>query len=128
MPGFLVGSRKIDVELKNRFPQRCVQESLDLPRQTAKRNTLNKFMGDKVLAETPEAIMVLEGYLLNKTALFSRYSVSSAAELMDRMYRENGDAFFADFRGEFSGAFYDKALDKWLVFTNHTGTNPVFYA
>ena len=128
MPGFLVGSRKIDVELKNRFPERCVQESLDLPRQTAKRNTLNKFMGDKVLAETPEAIMVLEGYLLNKTALFSRYSVSSAAELMDRMYRENGDAFFADFRGEFSGAFYDKALDKWLVFTNHTGTNPVFYA
>ena len=75
MPGFLVGSRKTDVELKNRFPERCVQESLDLPRQTAKRNTLNKFMGDKVLAETPEAIMVLEGYLLNKTALFSRYGL-----------------------------------------------------
>lgn len=128
MPGFLVGSRKTEAELKNRYPERCVQERLELLHQTAKRNTLNKFMGDKVLTETHEAIMVLEGYLLNKTELFLQYEASSVAELMNSMYRRNGDEFFADFRGDFSGAFYDKTLDKWLVFTNHTGASPVFYA
>lgn len=128
MPGFFVSNQRVDIRLENRFPERCVAEQLDLPRQTVKRNTLNKFMRDKGIAETPEALVVLEGYLLNKADLFSRYQVSSVEALMLKMYQAEGDTFFQAFRGEFSGAFYDKALDKWLVFTNHTGTNPVFYA
>lgn len=35
--------------------------------------------------------------------------------------------FFAELRGGFSGAFYDKLQKKWLVFTNHMGDKAVFY-
>lgn len=128
MPGFFVSDQNVNVQLVNFFPERCVEEQLNLEYQTAKRNTLNKFMSDKTLTETSEAVVVLEGYLLNKTKLFSEYGASTIEEMMLKMYREKGDTFFEVFRGEFSGAFYDKLSDKWLVFTNHTGTNPVFYA
>lgn len=127
MPGFFVSDHKVDIRLVNKYPERCVEEQLELSHQTAKRNTLNKFMLDKTLAEMSEALVVLEGYLLNKKDLFSRYEAASVEELMLNMYRAEGDTFFSEFRGEFSGALYDKSLDKWLVFTNHSGTNPVFY-
>lgn len=128
MPGFFVSDPCVEIQLVNYYPERCVAEQLELSDRTVKRNTLNKFMQDKVLMETPEAIMVLDGYLLNKDVLFETYGVSSVSEMMLCMYREKGDTFFSTFRGEFSGAYYDKKLDKWLVFTNQTGTNPVFYA
>lgn len=127
MPGFFVSDRELTTALRDRFPERCVAEALELPGQTARRNTLNKFMQDKTLAQTAEAVTVLEGYLLNKRELFARYRVENVAALMERMYREKGETFFQDFRGEFAGAFYDKKAAVWLIFTNHTGTNPVFY-
>ena len=40
----------------------------------------------------------------------------------------NGDTFFNEFRGSFSGAFYDKRKDKWLIYTGHTGEKQIFYA
>lgn len=117
----------MDIKLKNRYPERCVQETLKSFSGTIGRNTLNKFMHDKTLTETDGEITVLEGYLLNKKELFANYKSNTVAELMSQMYRKNGETFFTEFRGSFSGAFYDKALDQWLIFTNHTGDCPVFY-
>lgn len=128
MPGFFASNRKIDVALINRFPDRCVSQSLAKPGLTAARNTLNKFMQDKALSETAEAITILEGFLLNKHTLFQKYHATTVDTLMIQMYQEKGDEFFSEFRGGFSGAYYDKSQDKWLVFTNHTGDQPVFYA
>lgn len=128
MPGFFVSNRKVDIELINRFPERCLKETVSSDRYTAKRHTLNKFMLDKTLSDTEDYVLVLEGVLLNKMALFQQYDVSTVDDLMVQMYHEKGDEFFADFRGGFSGAIFDKTADKWLVFTNHAGDIPVFYA
>lgn len=72
-------------------------------------------------------IVVAEGYLLNKTELFRKYTASTMTELISHMYRDCGEAFFTEFRGCFSGAIYVKEENKWIVYTNHVGDNPVFY-
>lgn len=128
MPGFFVSNRRLALEPYDPCPGRCVREALDLPGQTAARCTLDRFMRDKALARTREGFVVLEGYLLNRAQLMARYAAASVPELMSRMYRERGDAFFSAFQGEFSGALYDGAEDKWLIFTSQSGACPVFYA
>lgn len=128
MPGFFISNQRLEVKLKNRYPEHCVQEELVSSDWTVRRNTLNKFMQDKTLTETETEITVLDGYLLNKKELFDRYESTTVAELMTRMYREKGETFFSEFRGSFSGAFYDKVQDQWIVFTNHAGDHTVFYA
>ena len=126
MPGFFVSDRKTKFQLHNRYPQRCIREEIPSA-GTVRRHTLNKFIEDKTFCETDSLILIAEGYLLNKTALFARYGVQSVATLMETMYRAEGEAFFAAFRGAFSGALYDKEKDLWLLYTNHTGDKAVFY-
>lgn len=94
---------------------------------TAQRQTLNKFIQDKAFEETDQLIIVAEGYLLNKTALFAKYGASSVAGLISQMLERNGESFLSEFRGCFSGAVYVKAENKWLVYTNQIGDNPIFY-
>ena len=126
MPGFFVSDRKTKFQLHNRYPQRCIREEIPSA-GTVRRHTLNKFIEDKTFCETDSLILIAEGYLLNKTALFARYGVQSVATLMETMYRAEGEAFFAAFRGAFSGALYDKEKDLCLLYTNHTGDKAVFY-
>lgn len=128
MPGFFVSNKKVDIELKNMFPERCRKEEITSSDFTAKRNTLNKFLNDKTLSDSDGYFVALEGILLNKTDLFNEYKVDDVTSLSVKMYLEKGDEFFADFRGGFTGAFYDKKNNKWLIFTNHAGDIPVFYA
>lgn len=129
MPGFFVNNLGVDIELHNYFPERCVLEKISCEENIiAKRNTLNKFMFDKTFEETEESIMILEGYLLNKKELFEQYHVNSISSLMYSMYYAGDNEFFSAFRGAFSGVFYDKRKDKWLIFTNQTGEKAVFYS
>ena len=44
------------------------------------------------------------------------------------MYGKEGDAFCNKFRGSFSGLFYDINTKKLIVFTDHIGDKPIFYA
>ena len=127
MPGFFVSNKKIDIELHNVYPDFCVSQSLDSEGMTVKRNTLNKFMKDKAFADTDSAIVIADGYILNKLSLFEQYGVDTVESLFVKMHQEKGDEFFADLRGSFSGAFYDKKTDKWLIFTNHIGDSAVYY-
>jgi asparagine synthase (glutamine-hydrolysing) len=93
----------------------------------AQRQTLNKFIQDKAFEETDQLIIIAEGYLLNKTELFGKYIASTMAELIRHMLQNCGETFFAEFRGCFSGAIYIKAEDKWIIYTNQIGDNPIFY-
>lgn len=94
---------------------------------TAQWQTLNKFLLDKAFEETEELLIIAEGYLLNKAKLFQKYSAGSVAELVAIMLESYSEAFFSEFRGCFSGAVYVKAEDKWIVYTNQIGDNPIFY-
>lgn len=127
MPGFFVSNDKINLDLKNIYQEKCFAESIESKYFTIKRNTLNKFMDDKAFKETENAIIVLDGYLLNKALLFQKYDAKTVVSLIWNMYEEVGECFFNEFRGSFAGALYDKARDKWLIYTNHTGDNPIFY-
>lgn len=77
--------------------------------------------------ETNHLIIVAEGYLLNKMALLEKYDASSMTDLVSQMLKKSGESFFSEFRGCFSGAVYVKDEDKWIVYTNQIGDNPVFY-
>lgn len=59
--------------------------------------------------------------------MFEKYTVSTIAELLSQMLECCGESFFSEFRGCFSGAVYIKAEDKWIVYTNQVGDNPVFF-
>ncbi|MBQ8683785.1 MAG: hypothetical protein IJ518_04655 [Clostridia bacterium] len=128
MPGFFVSNAQVALSLKDVYPERCVAEAVEASGLTAMRNTLNKFMLDKTLTETEEGIVIAEGFLLNKKALFAQYGVEDMASLLWAMYRQEGETYFAAFRGSFSGALYDRAQDKWLVYTNQIADNTLFYA
>lgn len=92
------------------------------------RHTLDKFMNDKAFVETDKLIIIVEGYLLNKAELFGAYAADSVASLAEQMYYHNGEQFFSEFRGAFSGVLYDKSKKVWLVFTNQSGDNALFYS
>ncbi|MBE7503820.1 MAG: hypothetical protein HS113_26750 [Verrucomicrobiales bacterium] len=80
-----------------------------------------------VAAENEEGLFVLDGALLNMTDLQTRYGGAELLVLAQNMRRRLGRAFFKEFRGEFAGAYFDKASASWVVFTNHSGSKPLFY-
>jgi len=72
-------------------------------------------------------LVIAEGYLLNKKELFNKYTALTMTGLINQMFQRSGESFFSEFRGCFSGAVYVKPEDKWIVYTNQVGDNPVFY-
>ncbi|KAA0955531.1 asparagine synthase [Sporosarcina sp. ANT_H38] len=92
------------------------------------RRTVNKFIEDKVFEEDNNYFVLVEGVILNKHELISKYNVKSFFEAVTVMYEKCGDTFFNEFRGSFSGIFYDKKSDKKLIYTNHMGEKQVYYS
>lgn len=128
MPGFFVSNVNTSFRMKDLYEKKCICDRLNIPGVgTAMRQTLNKFLDDKAFLETEDLIIILEGYLLNKTELFKMYGVTSIAELITIMLKESNEQFFKHFRGCFSGAVFQKAEKKWVIFTNQIGDNPIFY-
>lgn len=128
MPGFFISNSKNRIELKNVVEKNCIKTELSNRKFQIQRNTLQKFSDDKCLVEDDQFIVIVEGYLLNKSSLFEQYAVDHIASLVIAMYQRLGEKFIVAFRGSFSAALYDKALDEWFVYTNHIGDNAVFYA
>lgn len=130
MPGFYVSDAGVETAMCDVRPQYCrsVEKLMPDHRAIVQRRTLDKFMDDKAFSQSEDGLVVVEGYLLNKRSLLEKYQVGTVAELAMAMYRREGDIFFAQFRGCFSGILYDRKEDKWLVYTNQTGESPVFYA
>lgn len=91
------------------------------------RVSLDLFLEDKVFKENNRYIVVTEGVLLNSKELKREYCVDSLFECIVEMYHKKGDAFFDDFRGAFSGAFYDKQRSVWLIWTSAFAEVPIFY-
>lgn len=45
-----------------------------------------------------------------------------------QLYRDKGETFFKELRGSFSGALFDKAKDKWIIYGDQIGSKFTFYA
>lgn len=112
---------------KNNAVAECLFDKTGIDGFYIDRCTLNKFVKDKCFFQDNQYLVILEGYLLNKKELFQKYNVSMVSELILSMYRNEGDDYFKDFRGSFSGILYDSHFAKWVIYTNHYGDNTVFY-
>ena len=91
------------------------------------RHTINKFINDKIFKETKIFIFILDGFILNLNDLKTNYKEDQLDILLEKMYKKNGETFFKDFRGSFSGLVYDKVSDIIILFTDHIGDKQVFY-
>ena len=104
-----------------------------LQRQIAGKNfvaeqfTNTKFLNDKILEENADFIIGTEGVILNLTDLKKKFDAENTFDLIIKMYLSENDNFVKELRGDFSGFIFDKKAEKWLIFTNHTGSKRVFY-
>lgn len=127
MPGFFISNATVSPELADYNSSHIIQSEIKVGEYCVKRNTLDRFLDDKVFYQDDEYVIITEGVILNKSDLIKRFDVTSLVELIIVLYKEKGSEFFSDFRGPFSGAFYDKQRENWTVWTNQTGESAVFY-
>lgn len=126
MPGFLahIGKEKLTFAAETR--KKLIINHIDGNGYQLERRVVEKFMNDRLFVETDKYLVVVEGVVVNNYDLMAQYHASSWFDCVIAMYEQEGDAFFNAFRGSFSGIFYDKQQDKWLVYTNHIGDKQVF--
>ncbi|MEG2929607.1 MAG: asparagine synthase-related protein [Oscillospiraceae bacterium] len=125
MPGFSINNFNEPIKLNNYDDSRCVQDQMDYKNYYIARNTLNKFMEDKLFFQNDENIVILEGVIFNKADMMHQFESWEAAMLST--IKKKSDEFFLDFRGMFSGAIYDKKKNEWIIFTDQLGEKAVFY-
>lgn len=124
MPGFFISNYKVNVTLENKYANRCVAETLENVEFTIKRNTLDKFMDDKLFSEDEDIIIITEGIFLNKRELSDK---KTWFETVKQMALVDEDSYFDIFRGNFAGAHYNKKNRKWIIYADALGIKPVYY-
>ena len=126
MPGFIahIGNNKIAFSEEKR--SKLIIDKFENSTYQVERRVISKFMNDRLFVDNEDYLIVVEGVVLNNHELIEEYNASTWYDTIILMYNALGDAFFKDFRGSFSGIFYDKKQDKWLVYTNHIGDKQVF--
>jgi len=104
-----------------------VSDRIDLEGVSLSRTTNPKFLDDKVLADDDEVAVALDGVAFNFEALRQAEDAPDNFQTLKRLYEQHGDTFFTHLRGEWAGALYDRARRRWVAFTNHTASKPLFY-
>ena len=127
MPGFILNIGKEKLTFPKEVRRKLVINRLEGDAFRLERRVVDKFMNDRLFAETDGYIVVVEGIILNNHDLMAKYQSDSWVDCVVKMYEREGEAFFNAFRGSFSGALYDKKEDKWVVYTCHTGEKQIFY-
>ncbi len=94
----------------------------------AEARLLLKFEKDSVFYETSGYLVVISGVVLNLHLLKKKYYAAHTGELCLLMMAVHGDSFAHHLRGSFSGMVWDKKRERLLLFTDHTGSKPLFYA
>jgi len=129
MPGFLgVIGTMAPLGFAPETRHHLLQEEKTGKHWSVARRTLQKFLKDKPFFEDNNFLVLSEGVVLNRISLEAKYKSDNFAQAMITSYQQNGEAFFNEFRGSFSGLFCDKAKDIWIIYTNHIGDKQVFYA
>lgn len=129
MPGFL---GTIGTDLKKGFaPEtrpKLLLENKSGENWHVERRTIRKFLDDKIFVDREDFLIVTEGVILNKKDLEIKYGTPGDFETcIVSMFTQNGETFFKEFRGSFSGLLFDKRNNLWLIYTNHIGDKQVFY-
>ncbi|AYD39338.1 asparagine synthase [Clostridium fermenticellae] len=131
MPGFVtIVSNSINfnkINLNYRSLKEFKLDEITINKTYIARYTNKKFLDDKMFEETNDFFIVIEGVIFNKKDLMNSFASSSYLDLIHKLYDNYGETFFKYFKGEFSGMLYDKINGKYIIFTNETGSKPIFY-
>lgn len=88
----------------------------------------NRFPDDKICYKSDDYVLLLDGLVLNRSQILKGRNKTNWAECVLDLYLEKGEKFFMNLEGSYVGALYDVKKDKWVVFKDHLGSFPVFYA
>ncbi len=130
MPGFLgiIGDFKTDKLFSENSRDDLINKKLISDDIYIEQRTIKKFHRDKVFEENDDYFILTEGVILNSIDLINRYNVNSLSEAVIIMYEKNGNDFFKEFRGSFSGVLYDKRKNIKIIYTDHIGDKQLFYS
>jgi len=91
-------------------------------------NTSSKFKNDKVNFENDDFYLLLDGIVLNKKQLLNDTPSQSWAAYLVESYQTQGNQFFKHLKGSYYGFLFDKKETKWIIFTDHISSKPIYYA
>jgi asparagine synthase (glutamine-hydrolysing) len=86
-----------------------------------------KFEKDCVHIDDKEYFILIDGIILNKNSLIASNHTKEWAFCIKKLYKEKGDSFFEQLKGSYYGILFDKGRNKWIVFTDHIGSKPIYY-
>ncbi len=92
------------------------------------RNTVEKFLDDKVFGETGGLAIVIEGVVFNRAELQRKHDCRDFLATVHTMYEKLGETFFSEFRGSFCGCLFDYSESKFILFTSQIGDRQVYYS
>lgn len=127
MPGFIFikGSLKNDfLDYKN---EKLLVENLEYDDIKIQRRTIKKFLYDKIFYQNENYLIVTEGVIFNKFELIKKYQKENFKDTIIEMYEKNGDTFFNEFRGSFSGIFIYKKENRNIIYGEQIGSKLLFY-
>jgi len=87
-----------------------------------------KFHNDKVNFEDDDFYFLLDGIVLNKKQLLGNNYQTNWTEFLIKSYQEQGNQFFKQLKGSYYGFLFDKKENKWIVFTDHISSKPMYYS
>ena len=73
MPGFFISNIMGITVPDNEYQSRCIKQEIVNDKYIIQRNTLNKYLDDKLFFENEEVVVILEGVILNKVELCQKY-------------------------------------------------------
>lgn len=86
-----------------------------------------RFPHDHLLEDNADYAVAFDGLLLNLNELCQQHQADSLLSLLLTLRQADPKTYFKDFRGPFTGLFYDKHTRQAEVFTNQTGDSAVFH-
>ncbi|MDR0782996.1 MAG: hypothetical protein LBE83_04465 [Propionibacteriaceae bacterium] len=92
------------------------------------RTAALKFADDQCFTRSAGWVTALWGVVLNRTALAKAQPNESWSSVVAGQYAKRGASFFGDLRGNFAGAIFSEPTQKLTLFTDHFGSEPIFYA
>lgn len=130
MPGFYgeINNNRIPRNYSEKLDENLINRSLETGDLYIEQRTINKFLNDKLIAENESFAVLTEGVILNIQDLKEKYRSNNWLDTIINMYLLNGASFFNEFRGSFSGIFYDKKNNTKIIFTDHIGDKQVFFS
>ncbi|WP_441000659.1 asparagine synthase-related protein [Fodinibius sp. SL11] len=106
----------VEIELKKDFSD----ESFKV---TIQGNS--KFGDDCIYVDQENYFLLLDGAVLNKSDLLM--SSKNWRSCIVDLYQQKGDAFFDLLKGSYVGLLFDKNAGKWLIYSDHIGSKPIYY-